>query len=306
MDPSIESQQAIEISLLRQWASYMAMPIWISGTQGELLYYNEAAEALLGLRFEEGQKLPIEELHVLFKTATVEGEWIAPEDLPMAIAHRERRPAHRRVQIERLDGAVRVLDVTVFPLKAQGGTYLGVVVVFWEVVGKDKSSPYGTAIILFADIVESTALTEAIGDSSFRDKARELDERLRKIIRQLKGTPVDGKLLGDGVLAVFSSAKNAIEAALRFGEAGEAVGLQLHLGIHAGDVIREDGNVFGGAVNIAARISGESEAGEVLVSETVRGLARTSARVSFEDRGERELKGVGEPMRLYAVREAGE
>jgi len=166
----------------------------------------------------------------------------------------------------------------------------------------DESLPSGTAIILFADIVESTALTEKLGDRAFRQKARELDEALRSIIRKVDGTPVEGKLLGDGVLSVFKSAKNAIDAALRFGKAGESVGLQLHLGIHAGDVIREGDNVFGGAVNIAARISGESEAGELLVSQTVRDLARTSAGVSFEDRGEHELKGIEEPVRLYAIR----
>ena len=163
------------------------------------------------------------------------------------------------------------------------------------------SVPSGTAVILFADIVDSTALTERMGDDAFRQKARELDEALRKIIRKVDGTPIEGKLLGDGVLSLFTSAKHAIDAAMQFGKAGEAVGLGLHLGIHAGDVIREGDNVFGGAVNIAARISSESEAGEVLVSDTVRGLARTSAGVAFEDRGERELKGIDEPQRLYAV-----
>ena len=78
--------------------------------------------------------------------------------------------------------------------------------------------------------------------------------------------------------------------------------LQLHLGIHAGDVIREGDNVYGGAVNIAARIAGTSAPGEVLVSDTVRSLARTSAGVAFHDRGEHNLKGVGEPQRLFAVR----
>jgi adenylate cyclase len=71
-------------------------------------------------------------------------------------------------------------------------------------------------------------------------------------------------------------------------------------------VIREsdpDGraNVYGGAVNIASRISGLSAPGEVLVSDTVRSLARTSAGVEFEDRGEQSLKGVGEPVRVWAV-----
>ena len=60
--------------------------------------------------------------------------------------------------------------------------------------------------------------------------------------------------------------------------------------------------MYGGAVNIAARIAGASAPGEVLVSDTVRGLARTSAGVTFEDRGERTLKGIGGPQRLFAVR----
>ena len=161
--------------------------------------------------------------------------------------------------------------------------------------------PSGTAIILFADIADSTALTERLGDSAFREQARELDASLRGIIREQSGTPIEGKLLGDGVLAVFTSARQAIEAALRCGPAGEGCGLRLHLGVHAGDVISEEGNVYGGAVNIAARIADASQPGEVLVSDTLRGLARTSAGVSFEDRGERELKGVGEPVRVWAV-----
>ncbi len=162
--------------------------------------------------------------------------------------------------------------------------------------------PEGMAVILFTDIVESTALTEEMGDAAFRAKARELDTSLRSIIRECAGTPVEGKVLGDGVLAVFTSARQAIECALRCDAASEPLGLQLHLGIHAGDVIREGNNVYGGAVNIAARIAGASAPGEVLVSDTVRGLARTSAGVAFDDRGEQALKGVAEPQRLYAVR----
>ena len=162
--------------------------------------------------------------------------------------------------------------------------------------------PEGMTAILFADIVESTSLTEQMGDAAFRGKARELDTSLRSVIRECAGTPVEGKVLGDGVLAVFMSARQAIDCALRCNAAGESVGLQLHLGIHAGDVIREGNNVYGGAVNIAARIATASAPGEVLVSDTVRGLARTSAGVTFDDRGEHELKGVADPQRLYAVR----
>ncbi len=167
--------------------------------------------------------------------------------------------------------------------------------------------PTGTAIILFADIAGSTALTETMGDSAFRKKARDLDGLLRAIIHEGDGRPIEGKLLGDGVLAVFTSARQAIEAAVRCGKVGNDAGLPLHLGVHAGDVLHEtdpDGraNVYGGAVNIAARIAADSAPGEVLVSETVRSLARTSSGVRFEDRGERDLKGVGEPVRVWSVR----
>ncbi len=76
-----------------------------------------------------------------------------------------------------------------------------------------RSRPALTAI-LFADIADSTALTERLGDADFRAKARDLDAALRTVIREHAGTPIEGKLLGDGVLAVFTSARQAIEAAL--------------------------------------------------------------------------------------------
>jgi class 3 adenylate cyclase len=161
--------------------------------------------------------------------------------------------------------------------------------------------PEGMAVLLFADIAESTALTEQLGDAAFRAKARELDASLRSVISESGGTPVEGKVLGDGVLAVLTSARQAIDCALRCEAAGEPLGLKLHLGIHAGDVIREGNNVYGGAVNIAARIAAASAPGEVLVSQTVRDLARTSAGVTFDDRGQRKLKGVEGRQRLFAV-----
>ncbi len=162
----------------------------------------------------------------------------------------------------------------------------------------------GTAIILFSDVADSTALTERLGDGAFRERARALDASLRSIITESGGTAIDGKLLGDGVLATFPSAVQAIDAAVRLGRAGDDAALPLHLGLHAGDVIREHDNVFGGAVNIASRISALAAPGEVLVTDVVRALARTSAGVTFEDRGEHQLKGVADPQRIFAVGKA--
>jgi class 3 adenylate cyclase len=173
-------------------------------------------------------------------------------------------------------------------------------------VDKRATPAAGTAIILFTDIADSTALTERLGDETFRNAARALDEKKRAAIRDVGGTAIDGKVLGDGVMGVFASAARAIDAARRCVELSADVELPLHIGIHAGDVIREDdghggANVYGGAVNIASRVCALCEPGEILVSQTVRDLARTSAGVTFEDRGEHTLKGIDDPVRVFAV-----
>lgn len=165
-----------------------------------------------------------------------------------------------------------------------------------------ETNQANTAVILFVDIADSTALTERLGDARFRAASSALDERLRQAILARGGTPVEGKVMGDGVMATFTSAARAIEAARAcIGVSAESE-LRLHVGLHAGDVIRAGANAYGGAVNIASRVCDASRAGEILVTDVLRGLARTSADVSFEDRGEHELKGVSDPVRLYGIR----
>ena len=166
---------------------------------------------------------------------------------------------------------------------------------------KEPALPTGMTAILFLDIADSTALTTQLGDAAYREKERELDTSLRAAITDAGGTPIEGKVLGDGVMAVFTSARQAIEAAHRCRDLGNEACLPLHLGIHAGDVVREGNNVHGGAVQVAARVQSVAAPGEILVSQTVRDLARTSSSVQFEDRGEHELKGIPEPQRLFAV-----
>ena len=169
-------------------------------------------------------------------------------------------------------------------------------------VATPRTRPSDTAIILFVDVVDSTALTERLGDAVFRERARALHDELRRAIVDAGGTPVRGRLLGDGVLATFGSAADAIAAAGACRDSGAASGLPLHLGLHAGDVVREEGDVYGGAVNLAARIAAASAPGEILVSDVVRGLARTSAGVAFEDRGLVTLKGIADPQHVFAAR----
>ena len=239
-------------------------------------------------------------------------EWLPRIDVPTLIMHARNStyypPSMAQEAAAAIPGARLVLvdsSTVLFPDASIGfvaGEFLGTARRRRpSPVVAPSPTPSGTAIILFADIVDSTALTERMGDDAFRDRARRLDDALRGIITRAGGTAVEGKLVGDGVMAVFSAARSAIEAAIASIDAAAESQLQLHLGIHAGDVIREQGNVFGGAVNIAARIAAASAPNEVLVSDIVRGLARTSAGVSFQDRGEVALKGVSDTVRIYAV-----
>jgi class 3 adenylate cyclase/pimeloyl-ACP methyl ester carboxylesterase len=159
----------------------------------------------------------------------------------------------------------------------------------------------GTATIMFLDIADSTGLTEALGDDAFRSRSRALESEMRRTIEAHGGRAIAGRVLGDGILALFSSASEGIECALACRSTAGEHGLSLHLGLHAGDVIEEGNNVYGGAVNLASRVANASAPDEILVSDTIRNLARTSAGVTFEDRGLHALKGIDEPQRLYAV-----
>ena len=229
------------------------------------------------------------------------GRYLAANLTDARLVVRDRAWATPATDPERLEENARLIDefigVTVPEQSAQ------------EAPPSTGSQASGTAVILFTDIVDSTALTERLGDARFRELSRALDAGLRAAIRDAGGSAIEGKLLGDGVLATFPSAAQAIDGARRCLALSAASELGLHIGLHAGDVIREevDGrrDVFGGAVNIASRICGLSAPGEILVSDVVRGMARSSAGVVFEDRGEQEMKGVGEPVRVYAVMGVG-
>lgn len=126
------TQKEIELILLRQCASYLLMPIWLMDPDGELLYYNEPAEPILGRRFDEAGPMPSEELSTMFLTTTEDGSPIDANDLPINIALTKRRPAHLPMRIRGLDGIWRMIEVTAFPIIGQGDRHLGAVAIFWE------------------------------------------------------------------------------------------------------------------------------------------------------------------------------
>ena len=164
--------------------------------------------------------------------------------------------------------------------------------------------------ILFTDVEGSTALTQRLGDARARELLREHERMVRDALKAHGGSEV--KTMGDGFMAPFSSATKALECAIAmqraFAEHNESAGepILVRVGLNAGEPIAEDDDLFGTAVNEAARITATAKGGEILVSNVVRELAKGKDFL-FADRGEASLKGLDEPVRLYELRwrEAG-
>src|SRR5689334_23015310 len=125
-------QQAIEIILTRQLASYLAMPILLFDASATLLYYNEPAEAILGLRFEETGEMQLDEWYRVFRLTAEDGSAVPDEARPLFLALHKQKPSHRRLRLQTCDGRVKKVEGTAFPLEGQGARHLGAMIVFWE------------------------------------------------------------------------------------------------------------------------------------------------------------------------------
>jgi len=126
------SQQEIEVILSRHLAEYLAMPIFLVNPEGDLIFYNEPAEALLGKRYNETGPMSASEWATAFHPMDVAGNPIPPEELPLIIAITQRRPAHKVFQIRGMDGDLRRIEVTALPLIGQANRFLGGMAIFWE------------------------------------------------------------------------------------------------------------------------------------------------------------------------------
>ena len=122
----------IQIILARQLATHLSVPFFLVDPKGRLLFYNEAAEAILGRRFDETGEMPAEEWSSAFDPVDDQGRNVAPADLPLMITLAEQRPAHDRFQIRGLNGLVRKIGVTAIPIMGLQGDFLGAAALFWE------------------------------------------------------------------------------------------------------------------------------------------------------------------------------
>ena len=126
------SQKAIELILMRQLASSLAMPIFLVDASGNLLFYNEPAEQLLGRRYDETGEMSMREWSTLFAPIAEDGSPVPAEALPLSIALHKHRAAHLAFWIKGMDGVSKRIGTTAFPLEGQGARLLGAVAIFWE------------------------------------------------------------------------------------------------------------------------------------------------------------------------------
>lgn len=153
--------------------------------------------------------------------------------------------------------------------------------------------------LMLNDIVGSTERVVALGDRQWNELLSGYRAAVRAELAAFRGREVN--TTGDGVLATFDGPARAIRCACSIRERVRALGIQMRTGLHTGECeVIDKNDVAGIAVHIAARVAAEANAGEVLVSSTVKDLVAGS-RLSFADRGMRRLKGVPGEWRLYAV-----
>ncbi len=154
------------------------------------------------------------------------------------------------------------------------------------------------ATVMFTDIVDSTRRAAEMGDRGWRFLLERHDALFRQALERHRGREV--KRTGDGFMATFDGPARAIRCAASVAEAMGTLGLEVRAGLHTGELEVMDDDYGGLAVHIASRVMGCAAPNEVLVSGTVKDLVVGSG-IDFEERGERELRGVPGEWRLYAV-----
>jgi pimeloyl-ACP methyl ester carboxylesterase len=153
--------------------------------------------------------------------------------------------------------------------------------------------------IVFTDIVDSTVRTASSGDGHWRRMLDSHDQIVWEATDRHRGTIV--VTTGDGVLARFEAPSQGLEFCVDLRRALGELGIDIRCGVHTGEVeIRENGDISGMAVNLAARVERAADTDAIFVTSTVRDLL-LGGRMCFSDRGEHALKGFDEPWHLYAL-----
>ena len=170
---------------------------------------------------------------------------------------------------------------------------------------KSRGSQAGPITVLFTDIVDSTALTQSLGDSDAQKMVRAHNRVVREALNIHSGKEI--KHTGDGIMASFSSTSNAVEGAIhmqmetmKHNQVNPALPLHLKIGINTGEPISEDDDLFGTVVQLSARIVDKATADKIYVSETVYGMCAGKS-YEFKNLGGFTMKGFENDITLFEV-----
>lgn len=201
----------------------------------------------------------------------------------------ERIPGARLCEIDSEDHLCFLTDVD---------EVLGAVEEF--ITGRRSQASTDTVVttILFTDIVGSTQLASKLGDQQWADLLGAYHAEIRGLLAFYRGVEV--KSTGDGFHATFDGPARAIRCACKMQDSVAELGLKVRIGLHTGECVATPDGLEGIAVHIAARVAQHAQAGEIIVSQTVRDLVAGSA-TAFEFRGEHRLRGIADAWRLYSV-----
>jgi PAS domain-containing protein len=125
-------QKHLVLILARELASNLATPTLIADAEGTLVFYNEAAEEVVGRPFAEAGEMPVDEWSTSFEPRTPAGEPVPPARRPTRIALDERRPAYQMFRVTSADGVERDVAVAAFPLFAHSEDFVGILAIFWR------------------------------------------------------------------------------------------------------------------------------------------------------------------------------
>lgn len=155
------------------------------------------------------------------------------------------------------------------------------------------------ATILIVDIVGSTQKAAKLGDARWTKIMGHYYAAVRKELKTARGKEV--VTTGDGVLATFKAPAAGVRCASAIQKAVRTLGLEIRVGLHAGEYQVSGGEMVGLAFHIGTRVAAKARAGEVLVSSAVKELLKTHPQIRFADHGSHQLKGVPERWRLWRV-----
>ncbi len=167
------------------------------------------------------------------------------------------------------------------------------------------AAPDGTVTILFSDIEGSTAMTERLGDQRWMELLKVHNSIIREQLAAHEGFEVKSE--GDGFMLAFQSARSGIECGVdiqrAFAERNESAEepIRVRIGLHTGEAIKEADDFYGKNVILAARIAGQAQGGEILVSSLLKELTESGGDITFGDGREVELKGLSGLHQVFEV-----